>query len=197
MDLLDCYIINKIGSYNDVIHEIVSPDIHVDIIPIPPMKGKEYYTLVTMGMGAYRMKVPPHYAKSKFNRAELAIRLPKDWDIYSDKEEWYWPIRLLKELARMPLTEKSWLGYGHSIDYGTPITDNTELCAVVLDFLFDGDEEPLRLSNGDGVLMYNVIPIYREEMEFKKANSADVLFDRLGKDEITSPFNIQRANCCL
>ena len=197
IDLLENYITSKIGVYHEVIHEIASPDIHVDIIPVPPSVGQEYYTLVTMGMGAYKMKVPPDYAKSKYNRAELAIRLPKDWDIQSDEEKWFWPIHVLKVLARMPLAEKSWLGYGHSIDFGSPFSNNTNFCGVLLDFLFNDDTIPLRLTNGDSVLMYNVIPIYKEEMEFKTANSADALFDRLGNAEKSAPINIQRENHCI
>ncbi len=197
INLLENFITDKIGPYHNVLHEIVSPDIHVDIIPVPPSAGQEYYTLVTMGMGAYKMKVPPEYAKSKYNRAELAIRLPKDWDIHSDEEEWYWPVSVLKVLARMPLNEKSWLGYGHTIDFGSPFSGNTNFCGVLLDFLFNDDTQPLRLTHGDGVLMYHVIPIYKEEMEFKTANSAEALFDKLGKADISAPINIKRTNHCL
>lgn len=52
------YIKNVYGEYDQVIHEIISPDIHLDIIVVPPTKDSNYYKLITMGMGAYKMNVP-------------------------------------------------------------------------------------------------------------------------------------------
>lgn len=58
-----------------------------------------------MGMGAHRMNVPEELADQKLERAELLIALPPDWKLDHDslqKEAWYWPVRLLKALARLP-----------------------------------------------------------------------------------------------
>ena len=30
-------------------------------------------------------------------------------------EKWYWPIRLLKSLARLPIASDTWLGFGHTM----------------------------------------------------------------------------------
>ena len=64
------------GKVENVFHELVSPDIHVDICIVPPTEERDYYTLVTMGMGAHRMNVPEELAEYKLERAELAIALP-------------------------------------------------------------------------------------------------------------------------
>lgn len=56
-----------------VFHELVSPDIHVDICVITPSEERDYYSLVTMGMGAHRMNVPEELAEYRLERAELAI----------------------------------------------------------------------------------------------------------------------------
>ena len=64
-----------------------------------PLRERDYYTLVTMGMGAHRMNVPEELAEYKLERAELAIALPADWKLVQESmqdERWYWPIRLLK-----------------------------------------------------------------------------------------------------
>ena len=51
------------------------------------LEEHDYYTLVTMGMGAHRMNVPEELAEYKLERAELAIALPKDWKLkYEDHE---------------------------------------------------------------------------------------------------------------
>ena len=46
-----------------------------------PPRERDYYTLVTMGMGAHRMNVPEELAEYKLERAELAIALPADWKL--------------------------------------------------------------------------------------------------------------------
>lgn len=93
------HIEKSFGSVTNILHEIVSPDIHVDICVIPPHDESAYYTLVTMGMGAHHMNVPDELKEKLLERAELVIALPKDWDIQSKDRQWYWPIRLLKDLV--------------------------------------------------------------------------------------------------
>ncbi len=103
------------GAFETVLHEVVSPDIHVDVCVIPPAKDRNYYTLVTMGMGAHRMNVPAELAEYRLERAELAIALPADWKVDQEAfrdEQWYWPVRLLKTLARLPGECHTWLGWG-------------------------------------------------------------------------------------
>ena len=182
---------DRIGSYETVFHEIVSPDLHIDVIPIPPSEERNYYTLLTMGMGAYRMPVPSVYGR--MNRAELAIRLPADWDIRSNDEKWYWPVGLLKDLARFPYYQKTWLGYGHDVDFGDAFSEETELCAVLLD-IFDDSIEPLTLENGDQLVIYNVIPIYRSEMEYKNEHDVEALLEKMTEETIHGPLNLKRAS---
>lgn len=90
-------------------------DIHVDIFIVEPTAERNYYTLVTSGMGAHRMNVPKELAEYKLERAEIVVYLPADWNISDHEEKNYWPLRWLKILARLPLEEDSWLGWGHSV----------------------------------------------------------------------------------
>ena len=180
---------DNFGAYNEVIHEIVSLGLHIDVIPIPPSKDRNYYTLFTMGMGAYKMNVPAVYGK--MNRAEMAIRLPADWDIKSNDEKWYWPIRIIKTLARLPYYEDSYLGLYHDIDFGDSFSEETDMCGILLE-IFDESVEPLVLESGDQLIIYNVIPIYRTEMEFKNASGAEALLGKMDDDTIHGPININR-----
>ena len=41
----ECYIQENFGGYKEVLHEIVSPDIHLDIIVIEPNEKSNYYSL--------------------------------------------------------------------------------------------------------------------------------------------------------
>ena len=44
----------------------------------------------------------------------------------------YWPIRLLKSLARLPIASDTWLGFGHTMDNKENFAENTKLCAAIL-----------------------------------------------------------------
>lgn len=57
LKVVERHIERRIGHYGRVFHEIVSPDIHVDIAIVDPDSDHNYYTLVTMGMGAHRMRL--------------------------------------------------------------------------------------------------------------------------------------------
>ena len=90
------YIMEQFGEYEEVLHEIVSPDIHLDIIVVPPTEKNNYYKLITMGMGAYKMNIPRELKEDELERAELVLFLAPTWDIKSQKEEEFWPISQLK-----------------------------------------------------------------------------------------------------
>lgn len=184
MSLVEQHIQQYFGKFENVFHEIVSPDIHVDICIVPPTEERDYYTLVTMGMGAHRMNVPSELADQKLERAELALALPPDWKLEEEalKEgRWYWPIRLLKALARLPIASDTWLGWGHTMDNQEPFAEDTELCAALLIAPQRVEEKGLVcvLPDGDEVNFYQVIPLYREEMEYKLAHDAEALLDRM------------------
>ena len=89
LDQYEEFIEEQFGEYKEVFHEIVSPDIHLDIIIVPPTEKNNYYKLITMGMGAYKMKIPKELKKYELERAELVLYLPPTWEIKSEKEEYY------------------------------------------------------------------------------------------------------------
>ena len=185
MAAVETHIKNTFGAFENVFHELVSPDIHVDICVVPPSEERDYYTLVTMGMGAHRMNVPEELAEYKLERAELAIALPPDWKLDEESlkdERWYWPIRLLKALARLPISSDTWLGFGHTMDKQSPFAENTALCGALLvgpqDVVWNGGEV-CTLPGGEEVNFYQVIPLYREELEYKLEHDADALIEQM------------------
>ena len=184
MEAVEGHIQQYFGKFENVFHEIVSPDIHVDICMVPPTEERDYYTLVTMGMGAHRMNVPKELAEYKLERAELAIALPADWKLDQESmkdEKWYWPIRLLKSLARLPIASDTWLGFGHTMDNQEDFAENTKLCAAILtgpQGTEDGSEVCI-LPSGEEVNFYQVIPLYQDELEYKLEHDADALMNKM------------------
>ena len=184
MSAIEQHIQSTFGAFDQVFHELDSPDIHVDICVVPPSERRNYYTLVTMGMGAHRMNVPEELAEYKLERAELAIALPPDWKLDKDsmqEQRWYWPVGLLKVLARLPISNDTWLGFGHTMDKQSPFAEDTKLKAAILTGPQGVEEggEVCILPGGEEVNFYQVLPLYREEMEYKLKHDADALLERL------------------
>ncbi|MEQ2655449.1 DUF2185 domain-containing protein [Lawsonibacter asaccharolyticus] len=184
MEAVEGHIDQYFGNVENVFHELVSPDIHVDICVVPPSEERDYYTLVTMGMGAHRMNVPEELAEYKLERAELAIALPADWKLDQESmkdEKWYWPIRLLKSLARLPINCDSWLGHGHTVENRKPFADNTKLCTATLIGPQDTEDgsEVCTLPGGEEVNFYQVIPLYEDELDYKLEHDVDALLNKM------------------
>ena len=184
MEAVEGHIQQYFGKVENVFHELVSPDIHVDICMVPPTEERDYCTLVTMGMGAHRMNVPEELVEYKLERAELAIALPADWKLDQESmkdEKWYWPIRLLKSLARLPIASDTWLGFGHTMDNKENFAENTKLCAAILTGPQSTEEggEVCTLPGGEEVNFYQVIPLYEDELDYKLEHDVDALLDKM------------------
>ena len=186
---LEEYIDINFGKFDNVFHEIVSPDIHVDIAIIEPNENRDYYTLVTIGMGAHKMNVPKELAKYKLEYAEVMIRLPKDWDIHNEDNKWSWPFVWLKILARLPIQYDTWLGFGHTVPNEKPFAEDTSLNCVMLVQADDakGEEAVAKLPSGKNVNFYSVIPLYEEEANYKLQNNADALIEKFAQGEMPYP----------
>lgn len=197
----ECFIKENFGEYNRVIHEIVSPDIHLDIIPVPPTEEDPYYKLITMGMGAFSMNVPEDFKEYELEHAELVLYLPKYWNIESAEEKYYWPIRYLKILGRLPIENDTWLGFGHTVHGNAekePFAENTAFNSILLlnacNLLYENLD--LRLSSGKKINFYQLFPLYQEELEYKMEHSLDELLDLFSEDDLLPVLNIRRRNYC-
>ena len=198
-DAVEAHLAKYFGPCDNVFHEIMSPDIHVDIYIMAPTQERNYYVLSTFGMGAHRMNVPAELADQKLERAEIVVTLPPDWKITDGDEEWYWPIRWLKILARLPISEDGWLGWGHTVANpdDAPFAENTKLCGLVLTQPqgFDEDAVCCPLPGGDEVNFYQMIPLTFEEMQFKLTHGAQTLLDRFTPEQL-AVVDIRRESVC-
>ncbi|GHV93856.1 hypothetical protein AGMMS50293_01760 [Spirochaetia bacterium] len=197
-DCIEAHIEKYFGKYKNVFHEVVSPDIHVDIAVIEPCKEHNYYILVTMGMGARPMNVPEELEPNNLARAEMMVCLPPDWQFDDlENEEWYWPMRWLKILARLPIEEDTWLGWGHTIPNGEPFAPNTGLSTALL--LNPGAFNPksfgCQLPGGETVNFYQMVPLYTEEADFKIKNNTEILLNFLDS-ECLEYVHLDRENVC-
>lgn len=179
------------GADVTVFHEIVSDLVHVDVHLVPPAGDRAWNTLVTSGMAQRPMAAPEELSDARW--AELVLALPPDWplsqEMFEDERN-YWPVRLLKQLARLPHEYDTWLWFGHSIPNGDPAepyAPGTGLAgAVLLSPVLTPDEfDELRLDDDRTIHFLAPIPVHAEEMRFKLDHGADALAGLLGSNGVT------------
>jgi hypothetical protein len=201
-ELISNHLNGYFGTEPAVFHEIVSDLVHIDIHVIDPTPERPYYTLITSGMSDRPMRPPKEYPL--LTRAELMLCLPDNWQL-SEKalkdERNYWPIRLLKQLARFPHQYRTWLWATHTVPNGDPAkryAKNTRLCCAYLSSPRLVSEEFTKLEAGPGKIIHfhTVIPLYNEEMDYKLASGSDALDERLNDGNITELLDLNRINVC-
>ncbi|MCH2035201.1 MAG: suppressor of fused domain protein [Tenacibaculum sp.] len=184
-----------------VFDEIESETIHRDIFFIKATEDRPFHILLSCGMSALPMNVPSDIDSSEY--AEVMILLPKEWNLeyqsFSDERN-YWPIRIMKELMILPHPNKTWLGFGHSLGH----EDDDELAegigfnSVILVNSVELSEEftQITLDDNKTIDIYTLIPLYKEELKFKKKHGTMKLlekFDEFGIEEIVK---LGRKNVC-
>ena len=174
-----------IGEIGQVLHDPFPKGVQVDIAVIPPTEEKPFYTLCTVGMGAHLMHLPSDFPSAGLDRAELVLSLPPDWQFGTGEDRWNWPIRLLKDIAHLPLDQSSWLGWGHTIDLGSPVTAGSGLCGCILTGVIHADVGALRceLPGGEIVNFYQVLPLTQGEMNFKRVAGVTALLRKIPHED--------------
>lgn len=196
IDRISSHIEKHIGPVANVFHEMISDLVHVDIHIVNPTPERNFYTLVTSGMSDRAMNAPAEY--SEYRYSELMLCLPPNWPMDHDSwgnEDHYWPIRMLKFLARFPHAYDTWLGMMHTIPNGDPpepFAGNTSMTGVMLLPPVTAPEEfyVLEVNEEKSIFFNAVIPLHGDEMELKLRKGAEALFDgfdKLGVTEILIP----------
>ena len=192
------HIERHLGKVRSVLHELVSDTVHIDVHIVGP--DDDCIRLVTSGMSDLPMTVPEGAGASP--HAELMITLPPHWrlDEASFKsEQWYWPVHLLKAMARLPHKHATWFGFGHTIPNGDPArpyAPDTKLCgAIVLPPVTVPPEfRELRIDADKTIVFYSLVPLYQEEMDLKLRKGADALLDKFDAKGINDLVEVDRNN---
>lgn len=189
-----------VGPIYKVFHEIKSDQVHIDVHIIQADKDRPYLTLFTTGMAELPMTVPEGFEDWRF--AEVMIKLPADWPLAlsegeqrgsdAEVERWYWPVRLLKDLARLPHEYKTWLCAGHSMPNGDPpepYADDATMCgALLIPPAVDSDGfGTIEVDEDRTVSVWQVMPMGPGEIEQKLTKGTDSLlelFDRMRVSDV-------------
>lgn len=190
------HIERHIGEVETVFHEIASDTVHIDVHFVKPSPAQPFNRLVTSGMSDLPMTVPEQAGAPRF--AELMLTLPAYWQLDQESfesEQWYWPIRLLKLLARLPHKHATWLGFGHTVPNGDPAeayAPNTKLCGAIIlpPVSVPEDFGALQIDATKTITFYSVVPLYQEELQLKlRSGSGKLLelFDSKGVNDLIDP----------
>ena len=149
------------------IYEIGYDNYYLDVAQINPTKEKPYYTIITLGMGEYKMYNQNNENFSSF--AELMISLPPDWNF--DDKNYTWAIDELIQLTYIPFTYFFAYEWGHLENNFEPFSSNTKLSAVTLLYPEMKKENSglLKLENRN-LQFYQIVPLYDEEYTFALKN---------------------------
>lgn len=200
IDRISQHIEQHLGEIDVVWHELVSDLVHIDIHVVCPTDERPWITLLTTGMSQAPMNTPPQAEGLRY--AELLVNLPSDWPLTSEAFEDecnYWPLRLLKSLARLPHAYDTWLGHGHTIPNGdpaVPYASNTGFNGAILVRPVTVPEEFLTLDiSEDKVINFDaVVPLYGEEMDLKLKKGTEALLERFDRQGIDDRIDLGRRN---
>ena len=198
LEELTTHIEKWVGPVEEVLHELVSDVVHVDVLLVKPTESRNFYTLVTAGMSAKPMEVPKEMAV--FARSELIVTLPPDnlflsgivasvesgdEGVEDEDPPGFFPIRYLKQYARYPHLVDTWLGPGHTLvtsDPPSPLAPETAMTAFLVHFPFaipSHEGWKFTAKDGNDISLLQLYPIHTDELEFKLNNDGDALADKL------------------
>jgi hypothetical protein len=137
------------------------------------------------------MSTPPDAGVPR--HAELMITLPPDWKLDKESfedERWYWPVRLIKTLARLPHKYGTWLGWGHTVPNGDPAQPYAadvqfDGCILLPSISVPDDFHRLRIDADKEIAFFAIVPLYKEEL---------ALLERFDKKRIGDAVDVHRAN---
>jgi len=191
VDRIAGHIERHLGPVASVFHEFLSDAVHLDVHWVKPTPARPYHFLATSGMSDRAMNVPERVAAPR--HIELVVTLPERWWIGEEafaSDNWYWPVRQLKTLARFPHKYDTWLGEGHTVtndDPPQPLAPGTRLCGALL---LPPQHVPqafreLRIDGKKTIRFLAVVPLYEEEMALKMRDGTDALLRLLRKHAVT------------
>jgi hypothetical protein len=194
------------GEPTTVFREAIAHFVNLEVCFIPPHAGRDCFTLFTTGMSDLPMNVPEGY--EGFQYAELIISLPPYWNVEAlmatrrpDKlKQWLWPIRWLKDLARMPHECDTWLAYGHTVpndDPPQPLSPETKLCGwmTLPPTRVPKIARSVRTTDGRRIHLYSLHALHIEEMSLKLNKGLNPLLDAFDREGVSEVLDIHRRPC--
>lgn len=179
------YIQRAYGKPGRVYYDATRREHPVDIAVIPPTEWENFCRLVTIGMGARRMNVPPELRETNQAFAELAVFLPPDWDPDSGDT---WPFQWLRRAA-----EAEWLQPGTV--FSGRIGVYTALLVSWPSVRTDCVGRVI-LKSGKVINFYQLYPLLPDEDAYRKLRGVRRLWSRMREYGVSPIVQPDRGSCC-
>ncbi|HEX3133840.1 MAG TPA: suppressor of fused domain protein, partial [Planctomycetota bacterium] len=129
--------LNKhLGPSTGTFVEIMSEYVRLDLVVFPANAQRRFAVVCTLGCSARAMAVPE--SMRDFALQEFLVCVPPGWPLPGtsamDDEHW-WPFRLLKEIARLPHSARTFAAPATTIPNGdpaAPYAPGSLLCAAMV-----------------------------------------------------------------
>src|SRR5215472_16362225 len=157
-------------------------DLPIELRVTQPTPERPFYTLKTWGMSGRAMAVPTGMEDLAF--AEVCLCLPQPGP---GPGEDYWPVRLLKAVARYPHLTKGWVAWGSTVKNPAPYDPDGRFIGAFLTAparLPIGEEELTR-EDGRVIRYLAVIPVTESELRFAGEAGPEALDERLTRAKVT------------
>ena len=190
-----------LGDIALVFHELVSDQVHLDLLIINPTAEFPFYRLVTCGMSDKEMSLLPGETKDDpiERYMELMVTLPGEWKMDQEAwkdEKWYWPIRMLKTIALFPHKYQTRIGFGHTLhnEGNTPYGPDTQQAdMIILPSMFAAQEFQALDINEDKTIYFNSIwPLHLDELNYKLTEGFDSFIDLIEAYQMTEVIDPER-----
>lgn len=190
-EAIDAHLGIHFGPVSFVWHELASHLVGVHVYVVGPTAERPYQTLVTSGMSERPMTVPEGSGISPY--AELVLCLPADWPLTQETlrdDATGWPVRVLKQVARLPHEYGTWIGEWHSVPNGDPAepyADGTPFAGVVVTPMLNVPPEARTITVPDGteINLLAVVPLHPAEVRLKVTEGTNALIAALDRGRVS------------
>lgn len=201
LQTVEDHIIEHFGSISRTIPVKESENLNLRIYVIEPTKEKDFYTIVTCGMGAYKMELPDDFKDTDLDRIELLMYLSPAWnmDLALSKptglitggtvtpifgsmyDEWNYPVKILKNLAQAPVNNDSYFVMGNIMDDEEPLSPSTnDTGGILISPAYASEEGCIcTLPDGEKVRFLQVMPIQTYEIDRAANLDQSLIFHRM------------------
>lgn len=201
LQTVEDHIIEHFGSISRTIPVKESENLNLRIYVIEPTKEKDFYTIVTCGMGAYKMELPDDFKDTDIDRIELLMYLSPAWnmDLALSKptglitggtvtpifgsmyDEWNYPVKILKNLAQAPVNNDSYFVMGNIMDDEEPLSPSTnDTGGILISPAYISEEGCVcTLPDGEKVRFLQIMPIQTYEIERAADLDQSLIFHRM------------------
>jgi len=185
-----------------VFDDVNDKDNHIDIYWIKPnVDYRPYSILMTCGMSRFPMNVPESHDGDSL--IEVAMILPMDWDlsdIKSKPDSISWPIHHLRAIGKMPRSQNTWIGFGHTIECSQTnrqFFSGTDFNSTIIFPSIQLPDSFVNIKSDNGLIkLYSAIPLFPQELDFVIKNGSGVLIDKFNDFDIQEIVDIKRRNTC-